>query len=163
MQARKKKMTFLLMNWKGLLSTSSSIRLVLNTYRKQITWPGGFVHESLCTAVRQLCQMQCQAHHSGSFTSTSGDPSLLLPVLQSKTPRQHFDVIRKEMQIELSVKEWPIPTLSIQYCYFEKFLGHVVKADPGEDCRALLKLAKWQDQLTARTKLSNDCKCLVIE
>lgn len=135
MQARKKKEDgFPAMNWKGYLSTSSSIKLVLNTCRKQIMWPGGFVHESLCTAGSQLCQMQCHAHPSGSFMSTSGVPNLLLAILQSKMPTQPFDVIRKEMQVELSMKEWPIPTLLVQYCYFENFLGHVVKADPGEDC-----------------------------
>lgn len=123
-------MTFLLMNWKGFLSTSSSVRLVLNTCRKQITWPGGFVQESLCAAVSQLCQTQGHAHPSGSFMSPSGVPSFLLATTQSKTPRQPFDV----MQIELSMKEWPIPTLFIWYCYFEKVLAHVVKADPGKYC-----------------------------
>jgi len=39
-------------------------------------------------------------------------------------------------------------------------LGHAVKADLEKTSRTLLKLAKWQDQLTPRKKLSNDWKYL---
>lgn len=61
---KKTTMSFQLMKCKRILSISTSTRMMLNTSSRQVMWPGGSVHDWLCTALAQLYQTQWHEHPS---------------------------------------------------------------------------------------------------